>query len=140
MANKVAFADTNLFIRFFTNDVPAQADAVAELFRRAANGELTLVINHLSLAEMIWVLESSYSLGREDIRRYILGLLNTPGLKVDSPDLITQAIDLYVRKNIDFIDAYSASWMKANSIEKVYTFDKRHFSRVEDIEVEVPII
>lgn len=138
MTNKVAFADTNLFIRFFTNDVPTQADAVAELFKQAERGEITLLVNHLGLAEIVWVLESSYSLSRENIRRFILGLLNTPGLKVEAPDLITQAIDLYVGKNIDFIDAYSASWMKVNSINKVYTFDRRHFSRIEGLEVEVP--
>ena len=138
MMNKVAFADTNLFIRFFTNDVPTQADAVAELFKQAERGEITLLVNHLGLAEIIWVLESSYSLSHEDIRRFILGLLNTPGLKVEAPDLITQAIDLYVGKNIDFIDAYSASWMKENSINKVYTFDRHHFSRIEGLEVEVP--
>jgi predicted nucleic acid-binding protein len=29
------FADTNLFLRYLTNDVPDQADAVERLLRRA---------------------------------------------------------------------------------------------------------
>ena len=33
------FADTNLFLRYLTNDVPAQADAVEELLRQAAAHE-----------------------------------------------------------------------------------------------------
>ena len=35
------FADTNLFLRYLTNDIPQQADAVETLLRRAAAGEVT---------------------------------------------------------------------------------------------------
>lgn len=37
------FADTNLFLRYLTDDVPEQADAVEELLNRAKRGELTLL-------------------------------------------------------------------------------------------------
>jgi len=30
------FADTNLFLRYLTNDVPAQADAVEQVLQQAA--------------------------------------------------------------------------------------------------------
>jgi hypothetical protein len=33
MAIETAFADTNLFLRYLTNDVPEQADAVEGLLR-----------------------------------------------------------------------------------------------------------
>ena len=56
MTNKIACVDTNLIIRIFTNDVPEQALAALSVFREAANGELTLVINDLLIAEIIWVL------------------------------------------------------------------------------------
>ncbi len=52
------FADTNLFLRYLTNDVPQQADAVEALLRRAAAGEVTLVTNSLAIAEVVWVLET----------------------------------------------------------------------------------
>ena len=41
------FADTNVFLRYLTNDIPAQADAVERLLHRAAGGEITLVMNSL---------------------------------------------------------------------------------------------
>ena len=52
------FADTNLFLRYLTDDVPEQADAVERLFRRAAAGEMALVTNGLVIAEIVWTLES----------------------------------------------------------------------------------
>jgi predicted nucleic acid-binding protein len=36
------FADTNLFLRYLTNDVPAQADAVEALLVQAGRGEVIL--------------------------------------------------------------------------------------------------
>jgi len=33
------FADTNLFLRYLTNDVPAQADGVNSLLEQAERGE-----------------------------------------------------------------------------------------------------
>ena len=136
--NDVAFIDTNLFLRYFLNDIPQQADAVEEILKEARSGKLTLVTNELVIAEVVWVLESFYGLDKEMIRKIVLSILNTPNIKIASDDIIAQAIDAYVRKNVDFIDAFSAFWMKANGITKVFTFDKKHFSRVEGIEIRIP--
>jgi predicted nucleic acid-binding protein len=132
--------DTNVFIRIFTNDDPKQAQAALAIFQKAADGELTLVINDLLIAEIIWILESSYKLNADRIRQQVLTFLNTPGLKVESADLSSrvQSLNYYAEKNIDYIDAYTACWMKDHDISVIYTFDKRHFSRVEGIEVRVP--
>jgi uncharacterized protein len=132
------FADTNLFLRYLTNDVPAQADAVEELLRRASDGEIVLVINSLVIAEIVWTLESYYGLSRNGIKDKILAILNTPGLEAAEADLLLQAIFWYADKNIDFIDAFSAAWMLAQGLTTTYTFDRKHFSRIEGIRVQVP--
>src|SRR5262245_31227672 len=103
------FADTNLFLRYLTNDIPAQADAVEELLKRAERGELTLVTNALVMAEIIWTLESFYHLERAEIKEKVLGILNTPGIEVADGDLVLQAVVWYVDKNVDYIDAYNAA-------------------------------
>ncbi len=131
------FADTNLFIRIFTKDDPEQLDHVLALLQRAGNGEFTLVTNSTVIAEIVWVMEGLGS-ARELIRDAIWSLLNTNGIQVDDANLIGTAIDIYAIKNIDFIDAYNASWMHARQIKTVYTFDQRHFSRVTGIDVKVP--
>ncbi len=124
------FADTNLFLRYLTNDVPDQAEAVEILMDQAAAGKLTLVVNSLVIAELVWTLESYYELPRPAIREKILAILNTPGLEIPDPSLILQAVAWYADRNVDFIDAYNASWCQRQALEKVYTFDRRHFARL----------
>ena len=68
----------------------------------------------------------------------ILGILNTDGLEVIDSDLILQAIVHYTDKNVDFIDAFNAAWMDKNDVDKIYTFDQKHFNRFEKILAELP--
>ena len=132
------FADTNLFLRYLTNDIPAQADAVEELLRRASDGDIVLAINSLVIAEIVWTLESYYGLTRDSIKNKILAILNTPGIEAAEGDLLLQAVFWYGDKSIDFIDAFNAAWMLAQGLAISYTFDRKHFSRIEGIKVQVP--
>ena len=132
------FADTNLFLRYLTNDVPAQADAVEELLRQAAAHELVLVTHGLVIAEIVWTLESYYQQPKSRIQSQTLAILNTPGLEVTDSDLVLQAIHWYVEKNVDFIDAFNAAWMQEQGIVSVCTVDEKHFKRFEGIHTRVP--
>jgi predicted nucleic-acid-binding protein len=138
MKNEVVFADTNLFLRFLTNDVPDQAKAVQQLLLQAAQGEVSLITTSLVIAEIVWTLESFYKETKENIQQLILSFLNTPGLNVDNGDLIVTALRWYVDKNIDFIDAYHAAWMEIHEITSIYTFDQNHFDRLEGVTVITP--
>ena len=138
MVNKPVFADTNLFLRYLTNDVPEQADHIEKLFKQAAAGDLVLITNSMVFAEIIWTLESFYGLSKLRIRNNVLSILNTRGLEVVDKELIVEALYLYSNKNVAFIDGFNAAWMKQNEISSVYTFDQKHFSRFEEIRVMVP--
>ena len=132
------FVDTNVFLRYLTNDVPKQADAVEHLLRRAGAGEVVLVTGILVIAEIVWTLESFYKLSRVDIQEKVRAIINTPGLEVYERIVISQAVSDYVDRNVDFVDAYNASWMLAQGIRSVRTFDRRHFCRFESLEVLEP--
>ena len=132
------FADTNLFLRYLTNDVAAQADAVEQLLHRASRGEVVLVINNMVVAEIVWTLESYYGLARDNVKDKILAILNTPGLEAADGDMLLQAISWYADKNVDFIDAFNAVWLLAHGVTVVSTFDHKHFSRFEGIRIQVP--
>jgi predicted nucleic-acid-binding protein len=138
MMTERAFVDTNLFLRYLTNDVPAQADMVERLLQRAAAGEMALVTNTLVIAEIVWTLESFYKLSRDRIKLMVLAILNTPGLDVDQTDLILTSVTHYADKNVDFIDAFSAAWAAAEGITVVYTFNRKHFNRLKVIETREP--
>lgn len=132
------FADTNLFLRYLTNDIPEQAEAVETLLLCASKGESALVTNSLVIAEIIWTLESYYALSRPEIQQRVLAILNTPGIEIVEREILFGAILWYVEKNVDFIDAFNAAWMSNQGIASVYTFDQKHFGRFEGISVHVP--
>ena len=118
------FVDTNVFLRYLTNDVPKQADAVERLLRRAGAGEVVLVTGILVIAEIVWTLESFYKLSRVDIQEKVRAIINTPGLEVYERIVISQAVSDYVDRNVDFVDAYNASWMLAQGIREQVRRDR----------------
>lgn len=138
MEAETFFVDTNLFLRYLTNDVPGQADAVESLLQRASKGKVNLVTTSMVIAEIVWTLESYYEIGKKEIQTMVLGILNTTGLEVIDSDLLLQAIIPYADKNVDFIDAFNAAWMVKNDVNRIFTFDQKHFNRFEGITAEVP--
>jgi len=124
------FLDTNIFIRFLTDDVPEKADACEEIFRKAVEKQETLFTTDLVIAEIVWVLESFYELPKDEIQDKVEKILNTPNLICPHKDLILSALILYSEKNIDYIDAYNALILKENGIEELYSYDK-HYDRIE---------
>jgi predicted nucleic-acid-binding protein len=138
MKAETCFIDTNLFLRFLTNDIPAQADQVEALLRRAAKGEIQLVTTSLVIAEIVWTLESYYRVPKSEIQDKVLAILNTPGLEVDGADLLLQAAVWYAEKNTDFIDAVNAARMMKHDVGQVFTFDQKHFNRFEGVTALLP--
>jgi predicted nucleic acid-binding protein len=130
------FVDTNVFLRFFTNDLPEQAAAADALFRRAAAGEIELVTNAMVLAEIVWVLESYYHLARADVAERAMAVALMEGLVLPEADLITEALSSYVESNVDFIDAFNAAWMRERRLRRVVTFDAKHYSRLDGMEIQ----
>lgn len=139
MAAHRVFVDTNVLLRYLTNDVPAQADAVEALLRRAGRDEVALVANALVIAELVWTLEFFYHVPRSNIKDKIIGIVATPGISVAEDDLVLSAIAAYAEKNVDFADAYNAAWLLDQGISTVCTFDRRHFSRLSGLEIQVPV-
>jgi predicted nucleic-acid-binding protein len=96
---------------------------------QAENGEVTLFITSMVLAEVIWVLKSFYRYPMTDIATTILAFLSAEGIETEERDLIIQAIELSRDRNVDFIDAYIAV-QAARHGEKICTFDATHFKRL----------
>lgn len=132
------FVDTNLFIRYLTNDDPELADRVEQLLDDAAAGSVQLVTTELVMAESVWVLESSYRLTHAQIAPLIRGILATPGMDVINGDLVSKALVMYELQNIDFVDAYIAALMEKQGIKDIYSFDRKHLSRVKTINRKEP--
>lgn len=135
---EILFVDTNVFLRFLTADDPVKAKKAKELFERAVNGKVTLQTSLMVIAEIIWTLESFYKLDRREIAAKVEKILNTPHLECPETDLIFQALDFYAEKNVDFIDAYHAFLLRERGFLQIVTFDRKHFKRVDWLEILEP--
>lgn len=124
------FIDTNIFIRFLTNDIPQKADACERIFKKAVEEKESIFTTDLVIAEIIWVLESFYELQKEEVQDKVEKILNTPNLICPHKELILRALTLYSEKNIDYIDAFNALILKEKGIEELYSYDK-DYDRIE---------
>ena len=125
------FVDTNVFLRYLTNDDPRKADRIERLLKRAIEGNISLLTNLMVVAELVWTLESYYGLSRSQISENLTLILNTPNLEIPERQRILKALVLYAEKNIDFADAYNAHFAKDQGVSSIFTYDKRHFDRIE---------
>lgn len=123
------FLDTNVLIRYLTNDDPAKAARALALLDRLAEGDEEAVTTPLVVFETVFLLEKSYKLPKAEVRAKITAVLALQGLRLAEKSLCLQALDYYVHQNISYADAYNAAWMRQESVSEVYSWD-REFDRV----------
>lgn len=126
------FVDTNIFLRFLTEDIPAQADRCAVLVQRLRDGEEVVSMSPLAVAEIIWTLERFYKLSKAQVAAKVSPLLKLKGLRVANKEVFLRALVLFAEKNISFTDAYIAVQMERSGVEELYSYD-RDFDRVERV-------
>ncbi|MDF0729009.1 PIN domain-containing protein [Cytobacillus sp. S13-E01] len=124
------YADTNLIIRFLTNDDPVQSPIALEVFQEVVNGKITLILTSHIVAECCWVLESSrYKYTPKDIASKLSQIIESPGIKVDEKEVLLSSLEAYHSMNVDFIDAYLSTLASKNK-KSVITWNKKHFKRL----------
>jgi len=133
-----AILDTSVLIRHLIGDDPAKATRVRALLARAARGELELLVPPVVLAELAWVLESYFRLARGEVAELLEAVLATPGLSVPDRPVLAEAVAAYRDHGVDFTDAWIAAVARAQGYTAVYTFDRRHFARLQGIHPETP--
>ncbi len=131
------YIDTNIFLRFLVrdDDSPGLNEKAKDIIAAIKNGTITVQTNLLIVAEVIYVLDSFYEMEKEDIEFMVGRLLAMDHLEIDDKKYLLAALRMSTEKNIDFTDAYTAVVMQADDISQIYTFDKKHFSRIDDINV-----
>ncbi|MBA7469012.1 hypothetical protein ES703_92218 [subsurface metagenome] len=126
------FIDTNIFLRYFEREDESTYRKVERLFTEIVNGNIIGISTSLVIAEVIWVLKRFYNWDKEEICNNVELILKTPNIMFNQRSVIVKAINLYKDKNISFIDAYNYSYMKANGVTEIYSFD-RDFDKLKDV-------
>jgi len=108
--------DTNVVVRFLTNDDKDQAQAA-----RAAIGAGDIFLATTVLLETEWVLRSAYRFEPHRIAESFQGLAGLPTITVEEPGRLAQAIS-WMRQGMDFADALHLA--KADSCTAFLSLDQ----------------
>jgi predicted nucleic-acid-binding protein len=114
------FVDTNVLVRHLTGDPPALA-------RRATRFLATtepLRLADLILAEVVYVLESVYEVGRADVAVLARSIVASDRMLVVDEDLLLRAIEVYERDRLAFADAYLVASAERSGSNVVVSFDR----------------
>ncbi len=136
--DKRAVIDTNLLVRYLTEDDPAKANEVKRLLLKAAQDEVRLLIPSVVIAELAWILQSFYRLERNEIVPLLNAILHTHGVEVSDKSVISRSIALYRESAMDFIDAWIIAFAEGAEVSSIYTFDRRHFKNIDGIKMMHP--
>lgn len=117
--------DTNVVIRYITQDDVEQSAKVSEIFENqltiANPGFIPLIV----MVEISWVLESCYAQNQAQILSILLELLTTKQLKVEKADSVYLAIKrCKALLKADFSDALIAVISEQEGCNEILTFDK----------------
>jgi len=118
------FVDTNIFLRYLTKDDPVKYERCREIFKKAMEGELSLFTSEMVIAELIWTLLSYYKVAKADVIEKVSIIISSQNLHISNRDLIADSLVLYGQKNVDYVDAYNAVFMKSHGLEKIYSYDE----------------
>jgi predicted nucleic-acid-binding protein len=116
--------DTNVLVRYLTQDDPAQSRQATELIGRRLSAENPGFISVVAMVEMAWVLERSYRLAAADIATAIERVLQAAELIVESQqDVFTPMIVLKQGRG-SFADALIGALCRRAGCSVTITFEK----------------
>lgn len=124
--------DTNIVVRFLTNDDEAQAGKARGI---VAAGDVFVATS--VLLESAWVLRSGYGFAQDSVVAALRGFAGLPGVTLEAPQLAARALD-WAEQGIDFADALHLG--RATACTAFLTFDRK-FARaaagMSDVNVEL---
>ncbi len=116
--------DTNVLVRYFTQDDPtqaAQATALVESLSSESTGFIPLVV----MMELVWVLTSCYQTSDKKVGDLVETVLRAKELVVENSEVVWQALHTF-RKNIKagFADCLIERSAHAAGCAYTVTFDR----------------
>ena len=120
---KKLIADTNIFLRFLTNDIPEQAARVEKRFREAEKTTLQFIVFQITLVEVLFQLEHWYRLKKAEAADKMIRLFSPDWFEIDNKDAVFEALNIYKNKNIDFVDVLVYAIAKKQKL-RIFCFDK----------------
>lgn len=111
--------DANIILRYLLNDhdeLSAKATKIIE--------DNDVLLTNEVLAEVVYVLEKVYNIKNDEISDTLLDLFKYSNIVVDDFEVLEEALLLFSRRRLDFIDTLLYAYHKVKG-HQVFTFDKK---------------
>jgi predicted nucleic-acid-binding protein len=96
--------DTNILIRYITQDDPAQSRAASrEIEKELSEGQMFFVAD-IVMCELVWVLETAYGYDRQQIAPVLENILRIKQFQFENKDLLWKSLADYRNRKGDFAD------------------------------------
>ena len=116
--------DTNVLVRYLTQDDPAQFARAAAFIDAASEREEQFLINAPVLCELVWVLATVYEYSREEIAQALEQIFTTAQFEIERLDEARQALGDFRSSKADFSDALIGRINRWLGAKHTVTFDR----------------
>ena len=116
-------ADTNILLRLFLRDDPAQFRAVERWLDRARESRTKCLVHTAAVAETVWVLQLK-GWTREAIVDALLELCASDQFQLLELEMVKTALAFYLEGRVSFIDACQAAYVTEHGFKGILSFDR----------------
>ncbi len=116
--------DTNVVVRYITHDDPGQSAAAVrtmDALSPDSPGFLSLIV----IAELVWVLEVSYRIKKNEVEQVLETLLRSKELMIERAEIVWQALRKFSTTRADFADCLIERCGHAAECQHTLTFDQK---------------
>jgi predicted nucleic-acid-binding protein len=117
--------DTNVLIRYLIKDDKKQFSLAEKVVDSAIKHKTLLHISLVVLCEVVWVLNYTYELKREEIVLFLDKLLHAEHIEIENRQVALGAFREYQHSQADFADCIIGLINQSFSCTTTYTFDKK---------------
>jgi predicted nucleic acid-binding protein len=137
MSSRIKFIDSNVFVyayvkpkREISEKVSRMKEKAKEILMKINYGEERVVTSVVHMSEIANVVESLSSISKSiEIIENILNNKNIMVKDVTTQDYI-EAVRVANREKVSVNDALAYVIMRNNNISEIYTFDEKHFKKL----------
>ena len=117
--------DTNILVRYLTQDDPIQSEKARDVIERRLTDENPGFVSIVAMAETVWVLERAYELTRDEIVSAVERILQTDVLVVEEEQEVFTAMIALQKWQGAFADAFIAALGARRGCSRTLTFDRK---------------
>lgn len=117
--------DSNVLVRYLTQDDPVQSKKADQLIDKALQSGEPLYLNHVVLCEVNWVLARAYGYGVADLGDTLEKIFSAAQFEFEDKNCLWQALAAFRASGADFADCVIGIKNTGAGCTATLTFDKR---------------